>query len=315
MKRVLITGATGFVGTNLARRLLSAGHELHCLVRPGHSSWRIEDIRRDLILHEVFLHDSQVAAEVQKIRPEWIFHLATHGAYSWQKDWEQMVVTNIRGTANLLAACLRVGFECFVNTGSSSEYGFKNHACTETELLEPNSHYAVTKAAATLFCRQTALSEKVYIPTLRLYSVYGAYEEPGRFLPTLITRGLRGELPPLVDPNVARDFIFIDDVVDAYLAVATGSSAEPGPIYNVGSGVQTTIADVVKLAREVMKIATQPSWGTMPNYSWDANVWVSDSSKIRSQLGWEPRVSFRDGFCRMLEWIRAQAPGEYRTVA
>jgi nucleoside-diphosphate-sugar epimerase len=115
---------------------------------------------------------------VGTIRPEWIFHLAAHGAYATQTNLSQMVQTNIVGTINLVEACLRSGFEAFVNTGSSSEYGFKDDAPTETTWLEPNSHYAVTKAAATLFCRYTAQSHDVHLPTLRLYSVYGPYEEP-----------------------------------------------------------------------------------------------------------------------------------------
>ena len=184
MKRVILTGGTGFVGANLARRLLRDGHEVHLLVRPNYQPWRIEEIRPDVRLHELHLHDAEaVARVVSQIRPDWVFHLAVHGAYSWQTDWEQMVRTNIQGTMSLVSACLKTGFEAFVNTGSSSEYGFKDHAPAESEPLEPNSHYAVTKAAATMFCRHTAQSRRVHLPTLRLYSVFGPYEDPGRLLP------------------------------------------------------------------------------------------------------------------------------------
>src|ERR1019366_3585260 len=162
MKRVIVTGATGFVGANLARRLLRDGHEVHLLVRPNYQPWRIEEIRSDVRLHELHLHDAEgVARVVSQIRPDWVFHLAVHGAYSWQTDWEQMVRTNIQGTMSLVSACLKTGFEAFVNTGSSSEYGFMNHAPAESEPVEPNSHYAITKVAATLFCRHTAQSLQI----------------------------------------------------------------------------------------------------------------------------------------------------------
>jgi UDP-glucose 4-epimerase len=316
MKRVIITGGTGFVGANLARRLLRDGHEVHLLVRPNYQPWRIDEIRSNVRLHEVQLHETDaVARVVSQIRPDWVFHLAVHGAYSWQTDWEQMVRTNIQGTMSLVSACLNTGFEAFVNTGSSSEYGFKDHAPAESEPLEPNSHYAVTKAAATMFCRHTAQSRQVHMPTLRLYSVFGPYEDPGRLLPRLITQGLKGQLPPLAAPDVARDFVYVDDVVDAYLLAAGVRTVGWGPIYNLGTGVQTTLRDAVEVARQVMGIAAEPAWNAMPNRTWDANVWVSDNRKIRAQLGWLPRHTFTEGFRLMVDWCRQGPPPCYAATA
>jgi len=312
MKRVILTGGTGFVGANLVRRLLRDGHEVHLLVRPDYQPWRIAPLRPDLRLHELHLHDAAaVARVVGQVRPDWVFHLAVHGAYSWQTDWEQMVRTNIQGTMSLVTACLSTGFAAFVNTGSSSEYGFKDHAPAENEPLEPNSYYAVTKAAATLFCRHTAQRHQVHLPTLRLYSVFGPYEDPGRLLPALITHGLKGALPPLADPNVARDFVYVEDVVDAYLLAATVTTPEWGPIYNVGTGAQTTLRDVVEVARQVLRIAPEPVWNTMSNRNWDANVWVSDNRKIRAQLGWQRRSTFAEGFRLMVDWFRQGPPPGY----
>ncbi|MCC7448054.1 MAG: SDR family NAD(P)-dependent oxidoreductase [Anaerolineae bacterium] len=304
MKQVILTGATGFVGANLARRLLNDGHTVHLLVRHGYAPWRIESIRDHVQLHEVDLGDPQaVSAVVARIKPDRIFHLAAYGAYSSQTDLARMVQTNIVGTINLVNACLQAGFEAFVNTGSSSEYGFKDHAPTENEWIDPNSHYAVTKASATHFCRYTARSKNVHLPTLRLYSVYGPYEEPSRLMPTLIQRGLRGELPPLVNPDIARDYVYTEDVNDAYLLAATMSDQEPGAVYNVGTGVQTTLRDVVDVARRIMGISVEPEWGSMPNRQWDTSVWVSDNRKIVTELGWKPRYTFEQGFRLMVDWM------------
>ncbi|MFH0793687.1 MAG: NAD-dependent epimerase/dehydratase family protein [bacterium] len=306
MKRALITGGTGFVGANLARRLVRDGHEVHLLVRQGHKTWRIEEIRDSLRLHVVDLLDEEsVARLVKSIRPEWVFHLATHGAYSYQTDRAQIIRTNFIATVNLINACLKTGFEAFVNTGTSSEYGFKDHAPAENEYLEPNSYYAVAKASATLFARFTAQSLKAHIPTLRLYSVYGPFEEPGRLIPTLIVRGLAGELPFLVDPSIARDYVFVDDVTEAFLLAASQPNQEPGAIYNVGTGAQTTLSEVVAIARRLMNIPAQPQWGSMPNRSWDTSVWVADNRKIRTTLGWQPKHSFEQGLRATIEWFQS----------
>lgn len=303
-KRVIITGASGFVGANLARRLVHDGHAVHLLVRQGYAPWRVAALADDVRIHEVDLCDPERLGElVLNIHPEWIFHLAAYGAYSSQTDLQQTVQTNVVATINLVNACLLAGFEAFVNTGSSSEYGFKDHAPAEDEWIEPNSYYAVTKASATLFCRYTAQRHGVHIPTLRLYSVYGPYEEPSRLMPTLIVYGLRGALPPLVNPAVARDYVYTEDVNDAFILAATQPNQQPGAVYNVGTGIQTSLSQVVDVARRTLKISAEPQWGSMPDRIWDTNVWVANSRKIREELGWQPRYSFEQGFRAMVAWF------------
>jgi UDP-glucose 4-epimerase len=309
MQRVIITGGTGFVGSNLVRRLLQDGHEIHLLVRPGYSSWRIQDIQNDINLHEIEFQDFEaIKGCVRFIRPGWVFHLAASGAYSWQTDLSAMVQTNILGTIHLVEACLETGFETFVNTGSSSEYGFKKTAPSETAWLEPNSHYAVTKASASLYCRYTAQSRNVRLYTLRLYSVFGPYEDPRRLMPTLIRAGLRHELPPLVNPDTARDYIYTDDVVEAYLRAATQSDQEPGAIYNIGSGVQTSLREVVRVARQELGIVAEPEWGSMAQRIWDTSTWVADNQKTVNELGWHLCFTFQQGFHKMVQWYSSH-PG------
>ncbi len=308
MKRIILTGGTGFIGTNLARRLLKEGHDLHLLVRPSYKPWRIEEIKNDVHLHVVDLANAAALnSVVEQIRPDWIFHLAVYGAYPFQSDVQQMVQANIIGTINLTAACLRTDFAAFINTGTSSEYGFRDYAPPETEFLEPNSNYAVTKSSATLFCRYIAQSQRVHLPTLRLYSVYGPYEESTRLMPTLIRHGLKGELPPLVNPDTTHDYVYVEDVVDAYLLAATKPNQELGAVYNVGTGTQTSLRNVLDVARRVMGIAIEPKWGSMPNRNWDTSVWVADNRKIRETLGWQPRYSFEEGFRLTVEWFRQHA--------
>jgi nucleoside-diphosphate-sugar epimerase len=304
MATALVTGGTGFVGANLARRLVQDGHEVHMIVRPDRNTWRISSIAADVRWHHANLTDRErledVASEVQ---PEWVFHLAAHGAYSWQTDLDTMVEANIVGTMNLVRACLRTGFACFVNTGSSSEYGLKDHAPREEEWIEPASHYAITKAAGTLFCRHTARAENVVIPTLRLYSVYGPWEEPGRLVPSLLVQAMAGNWPPLARPAIARDFVFVDDAVDAFLLAVSRPHSDPGAVYNVGSGTQTTLRELVDIVQSILPVPADPVWGAMEDRAWDTTTWIANNRKIKEALGWQPRFNLVKGLKRTLGWL------------
>jgi len=306
MKRAIITGATGFVGANLARRLLRDGHEVHLLVRAEHNSWRIGEIREDVQIHILdFQNAAAVSNTIKEIKADWIFHLAAHGAYSWQKDVRRIFDTNLGATINLLEASLAVGFEAFIHTGSSSEYGFKDHAPAENEWIEPNSHYACAKAAATLYCRHTAQALDAHIVTLRLYSAFGPYEDMNRLMPKLVEHGLRGEFPPLVNPDIARDYIYVDDVCEACLAAVRTTTVPRGAVYNLGSGVQTSLRGVVEIVRHLMNISAEPQWGTMPSRAWDTSTWVADNQKIQAELGWHSQFTLEQGLAMMVDWYRA----------
>lgn len=307
MKRALVTGAAGFVGANLTRHLLSIGNEVHIICRSESNFWRLDDIKIDLQTHNVSLSDAEALQVcLKKIKPDWIFHLAAHGAYSWQNDLQQIISTNITGTANLLSASTKTNCEAFVAAGSSSEYGYKNHPPTEDDRVDPNSEYAIAKAAATHFCKLYAQKYGVPAIVLRLYSVYGPYEDKDRLIPTIVQNGLQGKLPPLVDPAIARDFIYIDDTIAAFIAAAT-KETKPGSIYNVGTGTQTTLRDVVSTAKEVFKIEQEPQWGSMPNRKWDTSVWVANNERLKRELNWQPKHSFKDGLTKTVDWYQKEA--------
>lgn len=309
MTRVAITGGTGFIGANLVRALLYRGYEVHLLNRATSSMWRVERIRRDVAVHVIDLVDaSSVREALRAIRPELVFHLAQAGGYSWQTNVIDMIAANYLGCINLLQAAKDCGTRVMVNAGSSSEYGLKPHPARETDSLSPNSDYAATKVAGTLYCRQWARREGLPVPTLRFYSVYGPFEEPMRLLPRLVSFGLEGRLPPLADPDTARDFVYVDDVVAAFLRVAEAPLADPGAIFNICSGRQTTLREVVAAAREVLNVAAEPSWRSMTSRAWDTGTWVGDPEHTRRELGWTATTSLDAGLSKFRAWFENE-PG------
>jgi UDP-glucose 4-epimerase len=306
LKRVLITGGSGFVGANLARRVLRDGHDTHLLVRPSYSSWRLDEIAGDVRLHHAPIEDGPgVRALVREIRPDWVFNLAAFGAYSNQTGMDRMVATNLLGCVSLLDASIEAGVEAFVQTGSSSEYGLKDHAATEDEQLDPNSHYAITKAAATHYCRYSALQRNVNAITLRLYSIYGPYEEPSRLIPTLLIHGLHGQLPPLVSPLTARDFVYVEDAVAAMVQVAAAPAVRSGAVFNVSSGLQSSLKDVVAITRKLMGVTAEPQWATMEQRSWDTNVWSGSPTGIEREIAWSAATGLEKGLRQTIDWLQA----------
>lgn len=301
--KVLVTGATGFVGACLTRRLLGMGHEIHAFVRQTANQWRIADIAPQIVRHDVDLRDAHAVEQtLQSIRPDNIFHLATYGGFSFQQDVAAIYAANFQGTVNLVHACQKVGFDRFIHTGSSSEYGMKTEPMRETDLLEPLGDYAVSKAAATLFCRSEALLKGLPIVTLRIFSPYGPWDDPQRLIPYVISSLLNGSVPALSSPASVRDYIFIDDVIEAYLAVMD-TPVTAGEIYNVGSGVQTGIGQVVDRIVSAVDNGITARWGTEPPRRPEPAVWVADSGKLKGHFNWQATTGLEDGLQQTISWM------------
>lgn len=300
----LITGASGFIGSVLLRRLVEQKQEVHLILRKESKTWRITDLLDKVTIHYSDLSKvTELIDIVNKVKPTIIYHLATNGAYSYQKDANQIIETNILGTWNLLQACNTIDYDLFVNTGSSSEYGSKQFAMRETDIVEPNSYYAVTKCAQTLLCSHIAKQEHRHIVTIRPFSVYGPYEEPKRFVPTLMNALMFNREMNLVSPETARDQIYVDDMVDAYLKIDELKN-NPGEYFNIGTGVQSTIKEMVDTAIKVTQKNAQFKWGTMEGRSWDTNNWVADISKARQLLKWTPKINLEQGLKFTWDWFQ-----------
>lgn len=307
-KTYLITGATGFIGSCLLRRLVRDGEHVHIIIRKEASPWRIKDLLPKVTRHISDLSDTEELRNIfETVRPRVIYHLAAYGAYSYQNDADRIMSTNILGTWNMLKAASAVGYDLFVNTGSSSEYGFKKFPMKETDILEPVSYYAVAKSSQTLLCSHVAREEKMPIVTLRPFSVYGPYEEPSRFMPTLMKALYFAEKMELVSPEISRDLIYVEDMVDAYL-LTDRLKKYPGEVFNIGTGRQYSIKEVVETAVKVTGRITDFRWGEMKPRVWDTANWVADISKAEKLLNWHPAVKLEKGLSLMWEWSKANLP-------
>ena len=213
-EKVFITGATGFIGSNLARRYLEREAEVFINVRKTADTWRIKDILPEVNSVPVDITDYEKLREtVKDIQRILSFIRQRTGGSPEQKITERIIETNITGTVNLIRSCRDTGVSLLVNTGTSSEYGIKNSAMEESSLLEPVTEYGVSKAAATLFCQTFAVNDKLPIVTLRLFSPYGRYEQKSRLVPSVILAALQKISPKISSRQFVRDFIYIDDVL------------------------------------------------------------------------------------------------------
>ena len=301
---ILITGAKGFIGSNLLRRLIHKGYETNIIVRTKDNCWRIEDIlNKTNIFFEDLNNFKLINKIINKLKPKTIFHLAAYGAYEYQNEIEKIKKVNLDATINLLKTCSKQGFKAFVNTGSNSEYGFKKKPMKETDFLAPNSYYAIFKAATTLFCHYESISKKLPIITVRPFHVYGPYEENTRLIPTLISKLLNNQSPTLVSSNIARDMIYIDDVVDFYLMIASKPSTN-GDIFNIGSGHQKTIKEVYFSISNIIKSNLKPKWNSMNNRSWDQTTWKADMSIVKKRFKWKPKNNLKQGLTKSINWHR-----------
>jgi len=302
-KRILVTGASGFIGACLARDLAEHGDEVHLFLRPEAKMWRLQGMKSRFKIHNVDITDADaVKSAVSRIEPETVFHLAAYGAYPHQKDIRLSVETNVLGTMNLVNAC--DGVKSFVNASSSSEYGIKSKPMKESDALEPNSVYGITKAEATLYCLHKAHENGVPITTFRIFAAYGYYEDRARLIPSVIVPFLGNHSPRLSSPTSVRDFIFVQDIIDAFKKAARTPAAR-GEVLNLGTGKQRTVRDVAELAKKLTCSRKEVIWGAVQKKRQEPKKWVADMSKTARILKWKPKHTLEQGLGKTVKWFRS----------
>lgn len=306
-KKVFITGATGFIGSHLVRRLLSdRKYEIHILRRKTSSIWRIKDILGSVKSHFCDITEkNKLKVLITKIQPDIIFHLANIGVYGGREgNAEDVIKVNFLGTVNLIDACNKVNYTCFINTGSSSEYGEKDKAMKEGNICEPQGIYALSKLAATLYAKDYAIKSNKPVVTLRIFTPYGPYDDENRLIPYVVNSLEKGENLFLANKKNVRDFVFIDDVVNGFLLAVKHAKDVKGEVINIGSGKQTTVDEIVKKIIDMTKDNVEIIWNSEIKKRYESIVWKADIKKAKKLLRWQPTYSLENGLKKTILWTR-----------
>lgn len=300
---ILITGASGFVGANLFRLISNERKDVYAVVQ-RERNWRLRDVPDDQIIAADLNDQNVVKNMLGVVRPKTVFHCAAYGAYSFEKDAQLIYETNFNALVRLVELLSEHHIAAFVHAGSSSEYGTNSAAPTEGETCDPNSHYSVSKLSASEFLRYSGKKRNFPAVNLRLYSVYGPLEDTSRLMPNLVREAVKGKLPPLVSPGISRDFVYVDDVCAAFILVAAKMNpALFGENINIGSGVKTSIADLVGIVQNEFAVSAEPSYNSMESRAWDLEEWYGNPQKAKSLIGWSATTSLKEGLQRLASWM------------
>lgn len=287
--RALVTGATGYIGRHLVRRLAAMGCEVHAVSREP-----LAGLPDGLSGHAVDLTDHTAVAElVRTERPDVVYHLA--GLVSGGREPELVLPTlraNLLTTVHLLDVATEFDGMRVVLAGSIEEVA---------ELCSV-SPYATAKRSATAYARLYHQLWNVPVTVLRIAMVFGPGEqEPRRLLPYVTACAMTGERPRLGSGDRLVDWVYIDDVVDAFVATASSERA-PGAVLDIGSGTPVSINDTIHLLLDVLDRPVRPEFGALPDRPFDAPQ-RADIRPAARVLGWRPQVSLEEGLRRTAAWF------------
>ena len=292
-QKVLVTGASGFIGAHLCRRLVDAGAEVHALSRRPPSgdrsplNWWEGDVAEIELVRTLF----------RKIRPETIYHLASHvmGA----PDLHHVLPTfraNLQSSVNLLTAAAENGCKRLVMTGSLAE-----PEPSRGEMF-PVAPYAAAKWASSGYARMFHALYGVPAVLARVFMVYGpAQKDLSKLIPYAILSLLQGKSPAISSGERLVDWIYVDDVVEAYLALA-GAPGIEGQTVEIGSGKLVSIRDIVGKVVHLVG-GMEPTFGALPDRPMEP-VRIADVAQTRERIGWSPRTQLTEGLSRTVEWYK-----------
>ncbi len=317
-RRVLVTGAGGFVGSHLVECLVRSEWNVRCCLRynsrndigmisdlPKDARAELEIIRGDLRDPESMI---RAVAGVDVV-----FHLGALIAipYSYQNPRE-VVETNVMGTLNVLSAAHRADVERFVHTSTSEVYGSAvTVPIDERHPLQGQSPYSASKIGADKIVESYYASFGLPVTTIRPFNIYGPRQSARAVIPTIIGQALSGSEIRLGSLTPTRDFTFVEDTVDGFVKIVEADDAIGGT-FNVGSNFEISIGD---LAKEIVALTgsdadiVQDETRVRPEKS-EVRRLLADNTLAGRTFGWRPTVSLRDGLKRTMDWIGAN-PGRY----
>jgi UDP-glucose 4-epimerase len=307
--RVLVTGATGFIGSHLTRRLVDLGSEVHALTSTVSSIYpvRLVDIRERITLHGANLNDGgAMTSLVEEVRPRLVFHLGayTHVGKSWARI-DECIQTNVHGTVALLQALERSDYERFVYTSTSEVYGDIPVPFQEDAAVNPLSPYSVSKYAGERFCRMLQRGRQWPIVVVRPFNAYGPAQSPDRVIPEIIVKALRKERLAMTQGRQTREFNYVEDLVHGFLLAATVPGIE-GDVFNLGGGEELSMRDLAQTVLDLMGNPITAEIGALPDRPTEIWSMRSDPTKARQRLGLPAFRPLAEGLEPTIAWYRRE---------
>jgi nucleoside-diphosphate-sugar epimerase len=301
--RVLVTGATGFIGANVVRALLHLGSDVHMTVQSSSDPWRLKDLLRHVETHVASLTDADALQRAfVGARPAVVLHLATPRGRD-DAARARILEATVMGAVHLLRLARECGVQRLVVAGSSLEYRQSDLPLNEEAALGPTTVHGAAKAAATLLYRQAAHEAGVPVCVLRFFHVYGPWESRHRLLPSAIRAALEDRPLPLTGRGIARDWVFVADVVDAVLRAA--GLDRHGEVVNVGSGQEYSNEALVECVGDVIGRPIRITTGAFPRGPADTLHRCADPAKAARLLGWVPKMTLARGVRQTVEWFQS----------
>ncbi len=303
-EKILITGATGFIGSHLLPKLIKTGYDVYALQRYITGRYvlgsNVKTIFADL------RNEIDVRRAVKLVQPDYVIHLAAISPVSYSYDHPQEVTeVNYLGTINLAEACLREvpRLRQFLFASTSETYGNGPVPKREDTPQNPNSPYAVSKLAAEKYLLYIRDAYDFPVTTLRNFNTYGRKRNTHFFIERTICQMLTSNVVRLGDPTPVRDFMYVEDHVNAYLT-CLGNPKAIGEIFNFCTGRHMRLDEVTEIIEELTDFNGEIKWYSIPARPLDIKVLYGDYSKARKILNWEPKYMLEEGLKLIVEYWR-----------
>lgn len=302
--KLLVTGASGFVGAKVAELAIAAGHEVAALARPNSHARRLAPLAGHFLPLAVDLRERRALfAAVASFRPDAIVHLAWSGVANSARNESSQFSENIDAACALVEAGAAAGCKAFIGTGSQGEYG-AGSAMREDALPQPTTMYGAAKVAALYLTRQLAHQAGMRHAWLRLFSTYGPNDNPGWLIPSLIQQMLQGQRPQTTLGTQKWDWLHVGDVARGLIAAAVTPEAEG--IFNLGSGEPVEVRRAVEMIRDAAAPGMELVFGEIPFRPDQVMHMEADISRLKAATGWAPQVDFAGGIADTVNWYRAE---------